>query len=245
MKAPIKEEGADYLIKKLDENELQFTWFSAKFSTDYENEGQKNSFNGILRIHKDSLIWLSFSPLFGIELFRMEITLDSVKYINRMNHTYFIGDYNYVNTFLHSNIDFDILQSFLIGNDLSLYENSSFKASVDNGGYKLATAERRKLKKFVRSSQEKVRVLIQNLWIDPVTFKITKANVKEIQKPNMKLEANYSGFEDIGHQLFPDKISFDISADNDIRVSVAFSKISLEGKQIQTFKIPSGYTRIK
>jgi hypothetical protein len=245
MKVPIREEGADYLIKKLDEHELIFDCFAAKFSADYTNEGQKNSFSGQIRIRKDSMIWLSFSPIFGIEVFRMAITQDSVKFINRMNHTYFTGDYNYVNDFLHSNIDFDILQSFLIGNDLSLYENSSFKASVDEGVYKLSTAERRKLKKYVRNSQEKLKVLIQNLWIDPVTFKITKANVKEIQKPNMKLEANYSDFEDIGQQLFPKKISFDITAGNDIWVSVSFSKISLEGIQFAAFRIPQGYRQIK
>lgn len=245
MKVPIREEGAAYLIKKLDEHELLFEWFTAKFSAEYKNEDQKNSFSGQIRIRKDSLIWLSFSPVFGIELFRMEITQDSVKFINRINHTYFIGDYDYVNNFLHSNIDFDILQSFLIGNDLSFYENSSFKASVDNEEYKLSTAARRKLKKFVHNSQEKLRILIQNLWIDPLTFKITKANVKEIQKPNMKLEANYSDFEEIEHQLFPKRISFDISANNDIRVSVSFSKISVEGRQIFTFKIPPGYRQIK
>lgn len=245
MKVPIREAGADYLIKKLDEHKLLFESFSAKFSVDYENEGQKNSFNGQIRIRRDSVIWLSFSPVFGIEVFRIEIEQDSVKFINRLNQTYFIGDYNYVNNFLHSNIDFDILQSFLIGNDLSLYENSSFRASVDDGEYKLSTAERRKLKKFVRNSQEKLRILIQNLWIDPLTFKITKANVKEIQKPNMKLEANYSDFEDIEHQLFPKKVSFDISADNDIRVSVSFSRISVTGRQNFTFKIPPGYRQIK
>ena len=124
MKAPIREEGADYLIKKLDDHELLFEWFTAKFSADYQNEGQTNSFSGQIRIRKDSMIWLSFSPIFGIEVIRMAITQDSVKFINRLNHTYFLGDYNYVNNFLHSNIDFDILQSFLIGNDLSLYENS-------------------------------------------------------------------------------------------------------------------------
>jgi hypothetical protein len=245
MKAPIKEEGADYLIKKLDEHELAFKWFSAKFSAEYSNNGQKNSFSGLIRIRKDSLIWVSLSPLLGIEALRMQITADSVKFINRINHTYFTGDYNYVNTFLHSNIDFDILQSFLIGNDLSLYEKGTFKAAVDNGAYKLSTAERRKLKKFARNSQENLKVLIQNLWIDPVTFKITRANVKEIQKPNMKLEAVYSDFEEVENQLFPTKVSFDIVADNDIVVSVTFSRISMDDRQVITFRIPSGYKQLK
>ena len=40
--APIREEGADYLITKLKENELKFDWFSARFSAEYENNGKKN-----------------------------------------------------------------------------------------------------------------------------------------------------------------------------------------------------------
>jgi hypothetical protein len=245
MKSPIREEGADFLIGKLKDHELKYDWFTAKFSAEYENKGQSNSFNGQIRIHKDSLIWLSFSPMLGIEVFRIVISQDSVKFINRINNTFFISDYEYVNNFLHSNIDYDILQSFLIGNDLSVYENGSFRASIDNNIYKLSTAERRKLKKFVRNSSENVRVLIQNIWIDPVTFKISRANVKEIQKPNMKLEANYSKFEDIGKQLFPKEMSFEIEADNDIHVIVSFSRISIDMPQGFPFKIPSSYRQVK
>src|SRR5208283_696073 len=114
-------------------------WLIAKFSADYKNKGQKNSFNGQIRIRKDSVIWVSFSPALGIEVFRMMLTQDSVKFINRMNNTYFAGDYNYVNQYLNTNIDYDILQSFLTGNDLSFYENEKFRAGVENGIYKLAT----------------------------------------------------------------------------------------------------------
>ena len=122
IKAPIREEGADYLMEKLKTNELKYHEFSAKFSADYTNKGQKNSFNGQIRIQKDSLIWLSFSAVLGIEIIRIMITQDSVMFINRINNTYFMGDYAYVNKFLKTTIDYDILQSFLTGNDLSFYE---------------------------------------------------------------------------------------------------------------------------
>ena len=145
IKTPIKEEGADYLFKKLKEHELKYQWFTAKFSAEYSNKGQTNSFNGQIRIRKDSVIWLSFSPAFGIEVFRMMVTQDSVKFINRMNSTFFKGDYNFVNRYLNTNIDFDILQSFLTGNDLSFYESGKFRAGLDNNFYKLATANRTKL----------------------------------------------------------------------------------------------------
>ena len=241
IKAPIKEEGAEYLFKKLKERELQYNWLTAKFSAEYKNKGQSNSFNGQIRIRKDSVIWLTFSPALGIEVFRMMLTQDSVKFINRMNNSFFAGDYNYVNRYLHTNIDFDILQSFLTGNDLSFYENGKFRAALDNNFYKLATANRTKLKKFIRNNQENLRVLIQNIWIDPESFKITRADVKEIREPNIKLEARYSSFEKIEDQLFPKEMSFDISAENNLSVSVSFNKITINIAQAFPFKIPQSY----
>ena len=92
MKAPIKEEGADFLFAKLKEKELKFDWFSAKFSAEYSNKGKENSFSGQIRIRKDSLIWISLTPMLGIEAVRLMISQDSVKLMNRLNDTYFIGD---------------------------------------------------------------------------------------------------------------------------------------------------------
>ena len=243
IKAPIREEGADFLFGKLKTSELNYEGFTAKFSAEYTNEKKKTSFNGQIRIRKDSLIWLSFSPGLGIEVFRNMITQDSVMFINRMNNTYFIGDYAFVKKFLYSNIDYDILQSFLTGNDLSFYDKGKFRASLDRGDYKLSTAARMKLKISVRRGAEPQNVLIQNIWIDPDNFKITRANVKEIRKPGTQLEACYSEFEKIGAQLFPKEMTFDISADNDLRVKVSFSKISINQPMTFPFRIPKGYRK--
>ena len=224
---------------------MKFDWFTAKISVNYENKGESNSFNGQIRILHDSVIWLSFTPLLGIEVFRVIITNDSVKFINRINNTYFMGDYDYVNKFLNTNIDFDVLQSFMIGNDLSFYENGKFKASLEGDQYKLSTAERSKLKKFVRNNQEQLKILIQNIWIDPETFKITRADVKEIRRENLKLEANYSVFEKVEDQLFPTSVNFDIFAEKNIHVSVEFSKISINTPQLFPFRIPASYNQVK
>jgi len=245
IKAPIKEEGADYLFKSLKEHELKFTWFSAKFSAEYKNKGEKRSFDGQVRILHDSIIWLSFTPALGIEVMRLTITQDSVKFINRLNNTFFTGDYRYLNDFLNTNIDFDILQSFLIGNDLSFYEEGKFRASLDKGQYKLSSADRMKLKKFVRNSQENMRILIQNIWIDPETFKISQADVKEIRRPNIKLSATYAEYEKVEDQLFPEVMNFEINAENKIEVSVQFNRISINTPQLFPFKIPQSYKQIK
>lgn len=245
IKAPIKEEGADYLFKKLKEHELKYTYFMGKFSAEYKNKKKSTSFNGQIRIRKDSVIWLSLTPGLGIEAMRLIITQDSVRMINKLNDTYYVGDYEAVNHFLNTNIDFDILQAYLLGNDLQFYENGEFRASIDKDCYKLSTAARMKLKKYVRNSREDVRAFIQNIWLDSETFKITEADVKEISNEKIKLEAGYGDFESIDGQLFPKTLDVTIWADNTIKVKASFSKITVDVPLQFPFRIPSGYTQVK
>ncbi len=217
----------------------------AKFSAEYKNKKKTTSFNGQIRIRKDSVIWLSLTPGLGIEAMRLIITQDSVKLINKINNTYFIGDYESVNRFLNTNIDFEILQAYLLGNDLDFYEDGKFRASIDKDCYKLSTAARIKLKKYVRNNQESVRAFIQNIWLDTETFKIREADVKEISNDKIKLEANYGDFENIGGQLFPRALDVTIWANNTIKVRASFSKINVDVPLQFPFKIPSGYTQVK
>jgi len=244
IKAPIKEEGADYLFKKLKEHELKFNSFKARFSAEYTNGNTESSFSGQIRIGKDSIIWISLSAM-GIEGLRIVITQDSVKFINRMDKTYVIGDWFDLNRFLNTNIEYDILQSFLIGNDISFYEEGKFKATIDKDQYKLNAAARRKIRKYIRENSDASNVFIQNIWLDPETFKITRADVKEIRRQNIKLDAQYDSFEEIGNQLFPREMTYQITADNRIFVDVSFSRIDIDEPLIFPFKIPSSYTRVR
>jgi len=245
IKAPIKEEGVDFLFKKLREHELKYTWFMGKFSAEYKNKKKSTSFNGQIRIKKDSVIWLSLTPGLGIEAMRLIITQDSVKMINKINNTYYKGDYDAVNHFLNTHIDFDILQAYLLGNDLNFYEDGKFRVTIENSNYKLSTAARIKLKKYVRNSEENARAFIQNIWLDSETFKITEADVKEISNEKIKLEANYGDFESIEGQLFPRALDVTIWADNTIKVKASFSRISVDVPLQFPFKIPSGYLQVK
>ena len=244
MKEPIKEKGTEYLFTQLSNNELKFDWLTAKVNIEYIEGEKRTNFKAQIRMRKDSIIWMSFSPALGIEVVRLMITNDSVQLINRLNKTFFLGDYKFVNEFLKTNIDFDVFQSFLTGNDFQYYEKAKFKASIDDEKYKLATTSRHKLKEFVKKSDENPIVFIQNIWLNPNNFKITKVKIKEINKENKKLEALYNKFNIIDGQLFPVDITYKISADVDISVDIDFSKIVLNKSTRFPFKIPRKYERI-
>lgn len=243
IKEPLKEAKTIYLMEELAKNELQFDWFSAKFSIDYIYDKKLTEFKGQIRIKKDSIIWLSFSPALGIEMARIKITNDSVFYMNRISKTYLAGDYRFISNFLKTNIDFNILQSIIIGNDFNFYEKTKFKASVDKQEYKLTTTERYKLKKFMKQDETEVKAFYQNIWLNPDNFKITRVTMKEITN-NKKLDAYYSDFGDYEGQLFPYDILFEISADENIIVKVNYSRIRIDYPYTFPFTIPAKYERI-
>lgn len=243
IKEPLKEAKSTYLFEELAKNELQFDWFSAKFSIDYIYDKKLTEFRGQIRIRKDSVIWLSFSPALGIEMARLKVTNDSVFFMNRINKTYLKGDYSFINDYLQTNIDFDILQSFVIGNDFQFYDKTKFRTSIDNQEYKLSTTERHKLKKFVKETDTDVKAFFQNIWLNPETFKITHVTIKEITN-DKKLDAYYSDFREHEGQLFPFNIVFEIQADEKVTVKVNYSRIRLNEAKTFPFSIPSKYERV-
>jgi len=245
IKAPLKEQGSDYLFGKLKKSEIHFDNLSAKFSAEYTNDKKTTSFSGQIRIEHDSLIWISISPLLGIEMMRVVLTNDSVKYLNRISSTYFLRDFNYMNRLLNKALDFDMVQAFLLGNDFSFYENGKFRAGIENGLYKLSTAERHKLKKYLRQNDSIDNIPIQHIWLDPNNFKINQVVIKEIERDSRKFEANYSEFEDINGQLFPTKLSFAIeTGESNVSIKVSYSKIVINQHQNFPFRIPESYKSI-
>ncbi|MCP4550895.1 MAG: DUF4292 domain-containing protein [Bacteroidetes bacterium] len=244
IKEPLKEEGVDYLFDKLKSNELQFDYFNAKFNLDYIHDKKKTAFKGQIRIKKDSLIWISFSPVLGLEAARMLISNDSVKLINRLNKTFFAKDYQYLNDYLDTNIDYDILQAIIIGNDLSHYEDGKFRATIDNRLYKLSTAARSKLKKHIRKHELAPNVFFQHIWLNPDNFKITQLSLKEIKRENKKLQANYSKFVAIESQLVPKNVNFNLQAGSKIKVRIVYSKITIDKKLNFPFSVSKKYQQI-
>lgn len=243
IKAPLKEQGADYLFENLKKNELKYDFLSAKFSAIFSQNKKNTSFSGQIRIQRDSLIWISISPAFGIEMVRVLITNDSIKYMNRIDKSYFTSNFDYINTIINSTLDYDMLQSFLTGNDFSFYENSSFKAGIDNHEYKLITTNRRKLKKYVRNNKE-TSIPLQNIWLNPETFKINRVMIKELVQNGRKLEGVYEYSLNDG-QLMPSSVRFDLETiENKNTIEVDYSKITITDQLDFPFRIPEKYSRV-
>lgn len=241
---PLKEQGPEYLFTELKKNELNYRTLSARFNVEALVNNESRSFSGNVVILRDSVIWLTISK-FGLEAARFLITTDSAKMINRLNSTYYSGDFSHVTNLFNIDFDFDILQALIIGNDFSYYDNDVFKASVDNRNYKLSTVGRRKLKKHIRQANEEQRVLIQDIWLDPYTFKIVKIMMKEVKQENRKFESFYSDFQTLEEQLVPYSLKCEIHDEKKIVVNITYTRITINKEENMPFKIPAGYTRVE
>lgn len=66
-----------------------YEWMTAKMTFDVRAEGMElNDLNGVLRMRRDSVIWISAAALMGMEAVRACVTCDSVVVINRLDKTY-------------------------------------------------------------------------------------------------------------------------------------------------------------
>lgn len=243
IKQPLKEYGASYLLEEMKNNELKFNTFSSKFNVVYSIQRQKGDIKGQLRLVRDSALWINLIQEPGIEIFRILITPDSVKMLDRISKKYFASDYTFLNNLLEVNIDFDILQSLILGNDLENYDPTNFRASVDQQQYRLNTTGRRKFKKAMRNHHDQQRTLFQTIWLDPQTFKITEVKLREISSANKKLTAKYSAFITLDGQLFPAKTEFIIETDQKTKVTIRHSKVTINEPVIMPFQIPENYQK--
>jgi uncharacterized protein DUF4292 len=132
---PVVDSRADsmYFIKKVldtvHKNQIDFQTFSAKIKVDFEGkDGRKNDFNAFVNLKKDSILWISINALFGIEAFRVLITPDSVKVMDKINRTIQLRSVESLQEVTQMPMTFKELQNLLVGNPVFLDSNiSSYK----------------------------------------------------------------------------------------------------------------------
>lgn len=242
-KCNIDYKNAKALITHLKSNEFKFEKLNAKLNVEAIIDSTSNTFTISLRIRKDSIIWMSISKL-GIEGARVFITKDSVKFINKLNNTYFKGDFTYISKLLNTPLDFEILQSLLVGNSVTFYnEDEKLKPGIDNCQYLLGTIRKNKLRKVMEKGKE-LKESAQTIYMTPETFKISRILFYEFN-PERVFDAHFSSYEMIDStQLFPLKMNYSVKTQKNINIDITYVKPRLNEEQSFPFKIPENYEQI-
>lgn len=235
----------DRLFNEMDQNSFRFETLAMKASIDAKTAKINTGFTANIRMRHDSAIWVSVSPALGIEVMRVLLTKDSVKFVDRINKKYYVGDYQFINKALETEIDFELIESLLTGNNFLFYDYDKFRlAGYKDSIYEISTFRKRKLKKSLKNQNpDSVKVIQQNVMLRDRTFKITGMVMNDI-KSNKRLEANYLNFNTVAGQLFSHQIVVNIKADKQAIITLDYAKIEPEKLLSFPFSVPDKYEKI-
>ena len=232
---------ADSLIAVVKASDISSRWFSARVNVDAVIEKENRSFNANLRICKDSAIWMSISPALGIEVARALIDKDSVRFINRLNSTYFKGGFSYLNKMLQVDVNYKMIEAVLLGNVYLHYGVDKYIQDRENAELVLSTLKFRKIKR--ENEFEIPQILTQEIWYSPAQQKITKMEMQDY-RPTRKFNVRYNAFETVEGVSLPVKMNIEASANKELKIALEYSKIGLNKELNLPFNIPDGYEAI-
>jgi hypothetical protein len=237
--------SARTLGRRMKEQEFTFEWFGAKADVETFFDEKEEKFDIKVAIRRDSVILVTIQAMLGLQVAKVQITKDSVKFVDYIHKNYFVGEINYINELLNADLDFDLVQAVLVGNSAEFHDDEArLKPFADrqNCRYILSTERKRRLKKIQAGTNE-LRNAVQTLTLKP-DYRIVS---NEFIDPatNRKFIANYSGFKEKDSVYAPYNVDIEIVAQKNARVKIEYVRIERNSPQKVTLIIPARYDPVQ
>ncbi|WP_159022050.1 DUF4292 domain-containing protein [Formosa sp. L2A11] len=216
------------LIKENSRQEANFKTLSAKVKAVYSQGDNSKSVAINLRIEKDKTIWLN-GPFSAA---RLLITPDKVRFYNKLDNTFFEGDYKLLSDFLGTELDFNKVQNLLLGEALFSLKADEYESSVYEESYLV--------------QPEAQKPLFELFYIiNPAYFKIMSQQLSQ-PKDQRILQIDYIKYQEVKKQIIPKQIKINaVEARSETIIDLQFKSVSLNEKLNFPFKIPSGFEAIE
>lgn len=227
--------SAAEIVEKANVLGYNYRYASYKFSAEYSKNGEQSSLSGLLRIERDSTIWLSLRS-FNIEGVRALIQRDTIKVIDRINSVYYEEDIAALAKIVNISIGFDELQAILMN------EYFCYSAIKNFGEPQFSACHNAKFHCINASSpattaQQTTRFL-------PETMKVKNTFIEE---PATQRSAfiEYENFTDTDF-VFPQQINIELTAANtELAVKLHISEFEVQNELSFPFKISSKYKKLR
>ncbi len=246
------------LFKNVVDSALDFnTLYAKKIDLTLRDGEKENTLKAMLRIQRDSFIWVSVTAPLGIEVARVLFTPDSIKFISPREKEYFLSDYSYFSEKFDVDLTFDCFQKILSNHFFdftsctSLVDrNKRYKLDKSGDDYVLYSLEEkaigRKLKRLYKKKRKnkEFTLVLQKVHINPDNFRPNLISIEDLEE-KIGVSVNYERFNRFGERLFPSRLIFKLfSKTDDIEVTMDFSRLEFDVDVSPSFKISSKYKRI-
>ena len=104
-----------HLLEKINANRIPYETFSTRIRVEYSDGQMSQDFTAVVRMRRDSVLWLSMQGPFGIESARILITRDTLRMINKLGNEYVTQPISDLASMLPIQADMPMLQDFILG----------------------------------------------------------------------------------------------------------------------------------
>lgn len=216
-------------VEKHYENKLDFSTLYIKASAKYVDEKQSQNVTAEIKIEKDKQILVSVRFL-GITMAKALITPTAVSYYEKINGTYYEGDFTSLSKWLGTELDYSKVQNLLVGEALDDLRKGKYTQTI--------------VENLFRLEDEKETSIKKTFFLEPEKYLLQKEQISQAAE-NRMLEIKYSDNKTFNQGTLPTSIEINaIQPKGKTDINLNYNTISFNEELSFPYSVPSGYKKI-
>lgn len=216
-------------IEKHYENKLDFKTLYIKSSARYVDEKQSQNVSAEIKIEKDKQILVSVRFL-GITMAKALITPTTVSYYEKINSTYYEGDFTSLSKWLGTELDYSKVQNLLIGEALDDLRKGKYTQTI--------------VENLFRLEDEKEKNIKKTFFLEPEKYLLQKEQISQPSE-NRMLEIRYSDTKTFDQGIIPTAIEINaVQPKGKTDINLNYNNITFNEELSFPYSVPSGYKKV-
>ena len=223
------EMSAKKIIENYYNNKNQFSTLYIKSSARYSDSKQTQNVTAEIRIKKDEQILVSIRFL-GITMAKALITPKSVNYYEKINGSYFEGDFSSLSQWLGTDLDYNKIQNMLLGKAIDDLTKGKYSESILEKTYRLDAISNSNTKK--------------SFFLNSDTFLIEKQEITQTTEERM-IKVVYPDNKMYGEAIVPTSVLINtFQKKGNTEINLEYNSVSFNEELSFPYSVPNGYKRI-
>ena len=220
---------SDKIIDNHYKNKLNFNTLYIKSNVSYRDPSQSQNVTAEIKIKKNEIILVSIRIL-GITMAKALITPEKVQYYEKLNSSYFDGNYLTLSKLLGTELDFQKVQNLLLGEAIDNLRNGKYNFTLEDNKYKLASVSNSGISKTFYLSGDNYLL-----------------NKEDISQPGLErmLQVIYPARKSAVEYNLPTGIAIEANQKSEkTTININYNTVSFNEELSFPYSVPNSYERI-
>ncbi|WP_445159301.1 DUF4292 domain-containing protein [Mesohalobacter salilacus] len=228
-KKDLKTETLKAIVKNYNKSAPEFKTMRGRIKGLYNDGSQQQNINISYRFKKDKTLWMSAKFAGFIQVAKMMITPQNIKFYERLDNSYFDGDFELVSSFLGLELNYNQIENMFTGQALKNIDVSNTDFQTADEYFQMVTTYENGLTQF--------------LLLDAKTFKIKQ---QALSLDDRQIKIIYKSYQVVDGFSFPEEFVI-LAGDNNeqIQITLTYKNIKLNEDLKFPFKFPNNYSPIQ